>query len=202
MFTKSQIKEVAELLKTASIKDSKFTVASALDGTEYVAVLQDAKSKRTLLRKVFFYLERHIDPAIVVAIQCVLDILSTDIKKATEEIEGLIRDEHAITRETVLDTKDELTDSMKSVEATAKSVEQSVTLTIGATANTLIEKMDSLDSEIVSGISESVSDTISNVIESKMDEYLDKLDTVTSVESITTEEIDDIMSDDESSEEE
>ena len=206
MFTKSQIKEVAELLRAASIKDSKFTVASALDGTEYIAILQDAKNRRLLLKQVFFYLQKHIDPAIVVSIQCVLDVLSVGIKQATDEIHELVKTEHAITREIVLDTKDDLTDSMKDVQSTIKQTEQSLTKTIGSTSASLIEKMDELDDNIVSGVSNkviaSVSDLIESSIDEKMQEYLDQLDNITNMENITTEEIDELMSGDDSSEEE
>lgn len=174
MFTSAQIKEIAALLKAASIKDAKFTIASALEGTEYVPILRDAKNRRIALIEVFEYLAKQTTPSDAAAIQCVLDVLHTELKEVARANYDFSAKEGNDTRHEIHEAEKEILLAMNSTIEVIKHVQDSLLKTLG---------------RLPEIISNAVSDSVSSVIESKMDEYLETLEAATDLSELTNEEI-------------
>lgn len=84
-FTKEQIKEIYDLVMSASVKDSSFSLTDVLDGTEYVAILQDNKNVRVLVEELIKYSDKHISPTICAA----LGMLRNEVVYQNDLVEAL-----------------------------------------------------------------------------------------------------------------
>lgn len=92
MFTVEQIKEIARKLQAQSKKDSQFSLAKALSGTEYVAILQDQENRKLLLSELTEYIKQQIAPDILAALELLKETLLEELKKSEKILYDKIED--------------------------------------------------------------------------------------------------------------
>lgn len=92
MFTVEQINEIARKLQAQSKKDSQFSLAKALSGTEYVAILQDQENRKLLLSELTKYIKQQIAPDILAALELLRETLLEELKKSEKRLYDKIED--------------------------------------------------------------------------------------------------------------
>lgn len=183
MFTQAQIKEIAALLKAAAVKDAKFTIASALEGTEYVPLLQDSKNRRVLMSEVFEYLNKSITPGTAAALQCIFDVIHTELHELISFSHDFLLAERVETKDQLYDIRDEILFACENVVKVVRGAQDSI-----------VKMMSHMPDMVTKAVCAAASEAVTAVLTEKMDEYLEDLDEATKLTALSNTELDDIYS--------
>lgn len=184
MFTRAQIKEIAALLKAAAVKDAKFTIASALDGTEYVPLLQDAKNRRVLMSEVFDYLNKSITPGTAAALQCIFDVIHTELHDLISFSHDFLLTERVETKDQLYDVRDDILEACERVIGEIRKAQDSI-----------MKMMSHMPDMVSKAVCAAATETITNVLTAKMNEYLEKLEELGELTPLTNPDLDGIFDD-------
>lgn len=166
MFTRKEIEEIAQALEARGKKDSQFPLATELDGSEEVAILQDKSNKRTTIDGIFTFYSDYIVPPIIAAIDALKDSLGdmetdleTDISASQTAIIGQIKGSESNITSTILQY---ITDSQESIEETVRKYGSDILSKFGDTSfeqieTNLLTAIDNSTQSIMNDLSETYS---------------------------------------------
>lgn len=198
MFTRAQIKEIAALLKAASVKDSSFSVTSVLNNTEYLAILQDGKNRRILLKELFAYMSKQIEPAYAVALKLAIESLSAEFDDTSKTTQKLLIKAKDHLEKIIFDSKDEILVDISSVKKKIDSTEEHILTNVGKVQSLFEDNLADaitgiVDASVLKGLStmeDKICDSVRDTMDDTLEDYFSKQGV------ITDEEIDAIMADD------